>query len=320
MNRAYGVLEVKNINEESRTISGIATSISPDRMGDVVEPKGAKFSLPIPLLWQHFSSMPIGHVTEAKVTPSGIKVTAQLVKTDMPGALKDRLDEAWQSIKLGLVRGLSIGFRALKYAFMEDNGGVRFSAWEWLELSAVTIPANAEASIQTIKSFDERILKANTPEWHVGAAKDLPINMDATWDGAAAKARMLDAAGYNGDNPNQARARRGFLAYDSANPTLKQAFHLPFADMIDGKLTAVADGLRNAASRLPQTDIPQSVQDSARSVLDGYFARMKKDAGTITHAGIRTPRNTIKLVSASPENSGTERPERAPVKLIKAGG
>src|SRR5690606_25612995 len=63
-----------------------------------------------------------------------------------------RLDEAWQSIKSGLVRGLSIGFRPIKYAFLDD-GGVEFSEWDWYELSAVTIPANAEASITSVKSF-----------------------------------------------------------------------------------------------------------------------------------------------------------------------
>jgi hypothetical protein len=42
-----------------------------------------------------------------------------------PGTLKDRLDEAWQSVKMKLVRGVSIGFRAIEYAFMDD-GGIRF--------------------------------------------------------------------------------------------------------------------------------------------------------------------------------------------------
>jgi phage head maturation protease len=82
-----------------------------DRDGDIVEPKGAEFKLPIPLLWQHDSRQPIGQVFYAKVTSAGIEIKARIAKVAEPGTLKDRLDEAWQSIKAGLVKGLSIGFR-----------------------------------------------------------------------------------------------------------------------------------------------------------------------------------------------------------------
>ena len=63
------------------------------------------------------------------------------------------VDKAWQSVKAKLVRGVSIGFRALEYNFM-DGGGVRFDKTEIYELSLVTIPANASATIQSIKAMD----------------------------------------------------------------------------------------------------------------------------------------------------------------------
>jgi HK97 family phage major capsid protein/HK97 family phage prohead protease len=152
--RAYSVLQIKSVDEDQRVIEGIASTPSTDRMGDIVEPKGATFSLPIPLLWQHKSSEPIGHVIEAAVTESGIAIRAQIAKIADAGKLKDRLDEAWQSIKNGLVRGLSIGFNPIEAADIKGTWGQRFTKWEWLELSAVTIPANIDASIQTVKSYD----------------------------------------------------------------------------------------------------------------------------------------------------------------------
>jgi HK97 family phage prohead protease len=94
-------------------------------------------------------------VTQAKVTNAGIEVTAKIAKSD--GALKQFLDSAWESIKLGLVRGFSIGFVPIESADIEGTWGRRFTKWEWYELSAVTIPANAEATIQTIKSIDSAI-------------------------------------------------------------------------------------------------------------------------------------------------------------------
>ncbi|WP_122523589.1 phage major capsid protein [Pseudomonas viridiflava] len=179
MNRAYSVLEIKAVDEEARIITGIATTPATDRMDDVVEPKGAQFKLPIPFLWQHRHDAPVGNVTKAVVTAKGIEVTVQLAKIDEPGTLKDRLDEAWQSIKAGLVRGLSIGFSPIESANIDGSWGRRFLKWEWLELSAVTVAANAEATIQTIKSID---LKQRAASGHTV----LPVVHLATPAGASA--------------------------------------------------------------------------------------------------------------------------------------
>lgn len=160
MNRAYALLTVKAVDEDQRIITGIATTPEVDRQGDIVEPEGADFKLPLPFLWQHDSTQPIGHVIAAKVTKAGIEIKAQIAKMDEPGTLKDRLDEAWQSLKTGLVSGLSIGFKEVEYARIENSYGLRFLKWLWLELSAVTIPANASGAITTVKSLSHEQLAA----------------------------------------------------------------------------------------------------------------------------------------------------------------
>lgn len=153
MNRAYSTIDIKSVSDGDRVITGIATTPSPDRMGDVVEPLGAEFATEVPALWQHMHDQPVGHVRFGKPTAQGIPFTMTLAKSDEPGALKDRLDEAWQSVKLRIVRAVSIGFRAIEYALME-GGGVRFLKTEILELSLVTVPANADCTITSIKSID----------------------------------------------------------------------------------------------------------------------------------------------------------------------
>lgn len=160
MDRAYSLLTLKAVDEDKRTLTGIASTPSTDRMGDIVEPKGAEFKLPIPFLWQHDSRQPIGHVTKAKITNEGIQVEVQIAKIEEEGSLKSRVDEAWQSMKAGLVRGLSIGFTPIESARIEGTYGMRFLKWAWLELSGVTIAANSEATIQTIKSIDNQQLAA----------------------------------------------------------------------------------------------------------------------------------------------------------------
>jgi len=161
MKRLRAVLELKAMDSDRRTFKGIASTITADRMGDVVEPAGLQFKLPIPLLHQHNAERPIGHVTSAKVTKTGVEIEGRIENIeDAPASLKERLDVAWAEIKSGLVRGLSIGFNPLEYSFMKE-GGIHFKRAEWLELSTVTIPANAEASILSIKKFDEKLLAAS---------------------------------------------------------------------------------------------------------------------------------------------------------------
>lgn len=150
--RAYSLLEVKALDEEKRTISGMATTPETDRVGDVVDPMGASYAKEIPLLWQHQHDKPVGMATFGKATKSGIPFTASLPVIPEAGALKDLVDMAWQSVKAKLVRGVSIGFRPIEYSFM-DEGGIRFIKTEIYELSLVTIPANASATIQTIKAM-----------------------------------------------------------------------------------------------------------------------------------------------------------------------
>ena len=166
MDRAYSLLEIKAVDDEARVIEGIASTPSTDRMGDIVEPLGAEYTLPIPFLWQHESrESPIGNVVAAKPTKDGIPVRIQIESDDMPGPLKDRLDYAWRSIKKGLVRGLSIGFAPIGDPEpIKGTYGFRFPKWEWLELSAVTIPANAEASISLVKSIDAELRAATGQE------------------------------------------------------------------------------------------------------------------------------------------------------------
>lgn len=164
LNRAYSLLAIKQVDEDARTITGMATTPAPDRMQDIVEPMGAQFKLPLPLLWQHDSKQPIGHVTKAKVGKDGIEIVASIAK-----GVTDEIDRAWKLIKAGLVQGLSIGFKATETARIEKTGGIRFIKWEWLELSAVTIAANQSASIATIKSIDtaQRAASGRTEPRHV---------------------------------------------------------------------------------------------------------------------------------------------------------
>lgn len=157
MTKAYSTLQIKSIseNDDERLITGIATTPSTDRDDDILEPLGAKFTLPIPLLSHHNHSQPIGEVIQAEVTAGGILITAKIAKIDEEGKLKERIDEAWQSIKSGLIKGLSVGFKIKEYSYIENSWGLHIKEWEWWELSIVTIPANADSVITSVKQIKD---------------------------------------------------------------------------------------------------------------------------------------------------------------------
>jgi HK97 family phage prohead protease/HK97 family phage major capsid protein len=150
---AYAVLHVKAIDEVQRSIVGVASTPTPDRVGDILEPLGASFAKEIPLLLYHDGQRPVG-IARLKKTPDGITFTATLPEILEPGTLRERVAEAWQSLQAKLIRGVSVGFRVLEDGVeLLRTGGIRFLKFEILELSLVSVPANVEATITEIKAL-----------------------------------------------------------------------------------------------------------------------------------------------------------------------
>ena len=156
LQKSFGSFEIKAINEEKRTFTGVASTPNQDRAKDIMVPDGAEYQLPMPLLFHHEIKKPVGQVLSAKVTEQGIEVEIQIPEIKEEGKLKERVDEAYQSLKYDLVKGLSVGFIPdWGEAEYLQNGGIRFNKWEWYELSLVTIPCNRDSGTDFKKAFEE---------------------------------------------------------------------------------------------------------------------------------------------------------------------
>ena len=178
--RAYAAFEVKALNSERRTFKGWATTPAIDRMFDTIDPLGATFKNPLPLLHQHNHDKPIGLVTFSKPTKKGIEFEAEIPVISEPGPLKDRVDTAWGEISYGLVRAVSIGFRPIKYSF-KDDGGIEYQEIEIFELSSVSVPALPEAVITQVKSMSGGPLPMETIQQikslDFGNRKSMPVSL-----------------------------------------------------------------------------------------------------------------------------------------------
>jgi HK97 family phage major capsid protein len=150
-----------------RLIEGIISTPTPDHIGDILEPGGAKFALPMPLLWDH--KEPIGQVLEASVFADGIRIKGQVATIPEPGLLQTEIDKRWHTIKNGLARGLSVGWKPLE-AVRAKSGGLHVKAWKWLESSVVIVPMNEDATILSIKKYDARCAPIERPPSRVPPA------------------------------------------------------------------------------------------------------------------------------------------------------
>lgn len=182
MHRAYSMINVRAIEEDVEywTVKGTATTPTPDRLNDIIDPLGAAFQKEIPLLWQHNKNLPVGITQLGKASKKGIPFEARLPKVKEEGTLKDRIEEAVQSMKYRLVSAVSIGFRVVDDAMkFLDNGGILFEKTEIMELSLVTIPAQMEATITSVKSLDQGV-RAALGKTHTVKGKATDLNAGAS--------------------------------------------------------------------------------------------------------------------------------------------
>lgn len=129
----------KFVGNGKRTIRGLASTPNIDRYGDIVDPAGGSWELPLPLLWQHKHDEPIGWVREAYATADGVRIVAELAEG------VGRADEAWAMIESKLVDSFSIGFMGKKGTPIPT--GTKWEKWELIETSIVTVPANKQSKI-----------------------------------------------------------------------------------------------------------------------------------------------------------------------------
>lgn len=188
LTRAYTLFEVKALDESSRILEGYASTPTLDRQGDILVSKGAEFTLPMPLLWQHQLDKPIGHITHAINDGKGWRVTAQIAKGVLP-----YIEEAWQLLKAGLVRGFSVGWMPLAQPTFPKSGGRQFDRWLWAETSAVTVPANATATIDLIKSLAASAPSGVPRRHHQPAVVGIPTKVTAMTQNPQPIAAQIEA-------------------------------------------------------------------------------------------------------------------------------
>jgi HK97 family phage prohead protease len=143
-------IELKAVNDAGEFEGFAATYETVDEGGDSISPGAFSKTLQegaaeLPLLWQHNPAEPIGRVRLID-SPKGLIAKGRLILS-VPKAR-----EAYDLMKSGVVRGMSIGYRAVK----EQMAGAvrRLKEIRLFEISIVTFPMNSEALVTSVKRQD----------------------------------------------------------------------------------------------------------------------------------------------------------------------
>lgn len=144
--------EIKAI-EETGNFSGYGSVFGvTDAYGDSIAPGAFATSLQTwktkkqtpAMLWQHDTREPIGVWLNLVEDEKGLYTEGKLSLETQRGR------EAYSLMKLGALRGLSIGFNVVK-SEMDKKGARTLTAIDLWEISPVTFPANQEAQIDTVR-------------------------------------------------------------------------------------------------------------------------------------------------------------------------
>lgn len=262
--KAFSTFDVGNVDADQMIIEGIASTPSLDRDGDVIDPLGAEYASEIPLLWQHSHGAPVGIARLGAATAEGIPFTAELANLDEEGELKRVISKAWQAVKSGLVRGVSIGFRVLDdmIEYAPEVGGWLFKSIEIYELSLVTIPANQDATIDVIKAHAES---------GASVAKFSKGKPGVT--GKKSGATGVKIYTHNKGNTDMSKLQKTLAAYQKTkNAKIKE--------MDDLQDAAIDDGTTMTEEQLTQHSELEDEVKAIDAEIDRIQKRIDREAGT----------------------------------------
>lgn len=191
--RAVFHLDIKAVDDEARLIEGYASVAGiEDRDEEVMTVEALKSGIdeymrnPV-ILYQHgrdpdVGMNPIGRVLEYMFQDSKLWVRAQIARGD---AFADKI---WNLIKQGVLRAFSVG----AVPSLVERVGRTITKWPVVEISVVTIPANAYATFSVVKMLDTGTdIELTSDDEHNSTTTD---DMETTTNSADTETTALDTS------------------------------------------------------------------------------------------------------------------------------
>lgn len=173
----YKDSDVRGYEVDKRLITFVASTEQVDRAGDIIRVDGWDtrnyMRNPVFLLAHKSSEMPIGRTKRIWVDGKKLMATVEF----LPEGIDQRADLAYQLFKQKFLNAVSVGFKSIEHEWRKDPEGnyigIDFKRTELLEISAVSVPANAAAlAVSRDLKFPTKIVEE--------VLVDLPKNLGAS--------------------------------------------------------------------------------------------------------------------------------------------
>ncbi|MDY6839241.1 MAG: HK97 family phage prohead protease [Thermodesulfobacteriota bacterium] len=146
-NKLFTSAERKEISTEERAITAYGSRPVIDRDNELIEARAWELEAyrknPVLMLSHDYSKPPVGRVMWCKANDDGLIFKAQFHdKTD-------EAEEIWELYKDGFMNSFSVGFKPVAWRDGKGQGEPKrtYTKAELLEISCVSVPANASARV-----------------------------------------------------------------------------------------------------------------------------------------------------------------------------
>ena len=272
-----GDLEIKSVDEKTRTIWHPVTREVADRMGDIVRIDGGDISefqkKPAVLYGHDYRSMNpvpvIGRNVGFEKVGDKFYAGTEFLAVDDPSmsqALKDLINDNWL-LHVKKLLGWSIGFIPVKWDAMLEEGNLKgydIKEWKLLEYSSVIIPANQDAVNDAMKNG--LVTGSVVKFFDLGAGRE-----DSQQDGRPAEPAAAPASDTDIENQTTGKGEKNTM-WEKITEKLEKGLELTPEEK---------EFLKKLGLAIPQTAAPAPAPVRRLELTDGTLAGKTKHLSEI---------------------------------------
>jgi len=266
--RQYIDTRTPSINEETRTVTVVASTEAIDSYGTIIKQDGWDLKRfienPVVPLSHRWDDLPVGRVTRIEIIDKTLVADIQFAQDEMA-------ERVWQLWRAGFLKAVSVGFMPIEWHFghQGDSEVLIYDRCELLEISVVTIPANPEALAKTIvrnvrsTKTENKLAAESMIELMARLAQKPWEDDDKDEDDEPTADDLADIEDNDDEDDDEDEVLR---AYRKLIPSLRLAFSVEKMENEVEQIKAIKDAIARRDDESDEQPPSQDSQDTAEPV------------------------------------------------------